>query len=429
MTDSTRIMSKKANEMLPAEAEHVSDESAAPAADTVRGWLVVAGSFVYMMMSIGCVNSYGVYLQVYKISEFPNSSSATLAWIGTMQYAIMCILGVGAGVLIERFDTRWVGAVGTVISGAGLLAASACTTPEQLVATQGVMFGIGGSGLLVAGMSLPSQWMDRYRPLAAGVAVAGSSIGGLWMSFATRAMVNHLGRQWALRITGLLVFGACGAATPLMRRRVDVPRRDKIIDYTVLREFKFVTLFLFGMAGCAGYFLPYSYMPSYSVIVLREASSWGASISAFLNVGSFFGRVLTGILAQYIGSMNALLLNTFLSVFSILVLWLPFKNLAVLVVAALIFGFSSGSFVSLVPVVTATLFGIKRLPSILGILFISFCFGTLIGSPVGGRLLDIYGHGTDFSPLVIYAGVVYAAGLVLFLILRISVSRNIFEAV
>ncbi|ORX70364.1 MFS general substrate transporter [Linderina pennispora] len=398
---------------------------AIPAADTLRGWLVVAGAFIYFMMSIGCVNSYGVYNQEYQINEFPHVPSSTLAWIGTMQFGTIGFLAVGSGILVERFDARWVGGVGTIIAGTGLLAASACTTPTQLVVTQGIIFGIGGSGLVVVAMSLPLQWMDKYRPLAAGIAVAGSSIGGLWMSFATRAMVSRLGRQWALRITGLLLIAVCGAATPLMKRRIHVPPRDKIIDYTVLGNAKFVILFLFGIVGMAGYYLPYAYMPSFSVVVLHQEPSWGAVISAILNVGSFFGRIITGTLAGSIGSTNALLLSTFLAVLSILGLWLPFKNLAVLAVAAFLFGSSSGSIVSLVPVVTATLFGIKRLPSILGLILISYSFGMLLGSPVGGRLLDVYGHGTNYMPLLIYSGAVYAVGLVLFIILRWSMSNDI----
>ncbi|KAI8323578.1 MFS general substrate transporter [Martensiomyces pterosporus] len=208
-----------------------------------------------------------------------------------------------------------------------------------------------------------------------------------------------------------------------------VPKRDSIIDFSALKNYRFVVLFFSSLFAAGGYYMPYYYMPSFSVVVLKENQAWGSNVSSILNAGSIAGRILTGILADRIGSLNTLFLSSLISCLSIFILWLPFKHLGTLVAAAVIFGFTSGSIVSLVPVATANLFGIRRLPSILGLLFLSFTMGSLICTPVGGALLDKYGHKTNFTSLIIYDGVFFSVASFLMLALRLSLKWSPFAKV
>ncbi|KAJ2829099.1 hypothetical protein IWW50_001040 [Coemansia erecta] len=276
---------------------------------------------------------------------------------------------------------------------------------------------------------MPSQWTEKYRALATGIAVAGGSIGGLWMSFATRAMNTHLGYHWSLRVNGLMIIAAGCAFSPLMRKRMDVPKRDKIIDLAALKNGRFILLFIFSMFATGGYYAPYYYMPPYVEVVLKQPAGWSANISSILNAGSIADRILIGISADFLGPLNALLLSSVISTIAVLVFWLPFKNLGMLIFSAVVFGFCSGSLVSLIPVITANLFGIKRLSSNIGLLFISYTIGSFVCSPVAGSLLDKYGHGTDYTWTIVYAGLFFAVATLTLLVLRISIQRNLISKV
>ncbi|KAJ2771577.1 hypothetical protein IWQ56_001730 [Coemansia nantahalensis] len=366
-----------------------------PPPDSARGWLVVLGSFLVLMIGVGSVNSYGVYMHEYTHNVFPTTPASTISWIGCMQGALPNLFGIAAGVLVERFDPRAVIALGSVVSGGALMAA------------------------------LSAQWMDRYRALATGIAVTGGSIGGLWLSFASRAMIEHLGWQWSLRITGLVTLVAGCAFSPLMARRVAVQPREHIIDFSAMRNMRFLLLFCATVCNGGGYFLPYYFQPSYAVVVLGKDNAWGANITSILNAGSIAGRLLIGFAADFTGPLNALLASIVISAIAVLAMWLPCKSIGLLIASALLYGFVSGSVVSLVPVVTADLFGVKRLPSILGLLFISYAIGTVVSSPVGGKLLDKYGHGTDYTWLIVYGGLFFVLSAVLLIVLRISMSTRI----
>ncbi|KAJ2414151.1 hypothetical protein GGI10_002574 [Coemansia sp. RSA 2530] len=396
-----------------------------PPPDSLYGWVVVFSGFMMLMVALGPTNSFGVYLLEYQSSVFPSTPVSTLSWIGSLQFASMCFFGIGAGVLVERFDARLVGAMGGLVSGGALVVASACSSPIALVFTQGILFGAGSSCLLIPAISLPSQWMQKHRAAATGIALAGGSIGGLWMSFATRSMVANLGWQWSLRITGLMTIGVGCPASLLLRKRIQVPKREKIVDVQAMRNPLFALLFSVSLFTAGGYFMPYNFMPSYTVVALGESQNWSTSISSILNAGSIAGRILVGVLADFIGPLNAMFLSLLISNLTILAVWLPFKNLGALVASALIFGFVSGSAVSLVPVVAASLFGVKRLASLLGLLFFSYTLGSLACSPVGGALLDKYGQGTNYTPLIIYGGAFFSAATLLLGILRMVVNSNL----
>jgi MFS family permease len=70
-----------------------------------------------------------------------------------------------------------------------------------------------------------------------------------------------------------------------------------------------------------------------------------------MNVGSFFGRWIPGFYADKIGRYNTIILSVTLNIIAVLCIWLPAGNTtAGFVMFALLFGFASGSNVSLTPV-------------------------------------------------------------------------------
>ncbi|KAJ2705719.1 hypothetical protein FB645_002209 [Coemansia sp. IMI 203386] len=214
-----------------------------------------------------------------------------------------------------------------------------------------------------------------------------------------------------------------------MRKRIHIARRDRLIDFGVLLNTRFLFLFSATVLAAGGYFIPFYFMPSYIEVVIGKPSFWGANISSILSASGVVGRITMGMFADCIGPFNVVFVSSLLSSVAILVLWLPFENLGTLVASAALFGLASGSIFSLVPVMTAALFGIKRLPSILGLLLISYTIGVFIGAPVGGVLLDKYGQGTDYRMLIAYGGALFAAASVLFVVLRFVISPKLFVVV
>ncbi|KAJ2009713.1 hypothetical protein GGI04_000203 [Coemansia thaxteri] len=381
------------------------------------------------MLYVGFVNSYGVYLEEYRHHVFKETPSSLLSWIGCLQIGALSIFSAAFGILAERFDSRLVGLLGSLLAGAGLLLASACTTPIGLLFTQGIMFGAGGSCLMMLSMSLPSQWMVKHRATAMGIVTTGSSVGGLWLSFATRGIMTRLSWQWSLRFGGLLLIGLGGPISLVMRKRVLVQADDKAVDTTAFKNTGFMLLFCFSMFAVGGCYIPYYFMPSYSVVVLNRPQAWSAIISSIISGSSIAGRLLTGVIAGRVGPLNALWLCSAGCTLLVLTLWLPFQNIGALISMALLYGVTSGCTISLLPVVTSGFFEAKRLPSIFGLTFFAYGAGTVLSLPVGGALLDRYGDGTNYLPVILFGGAFLVAATVVLSALRLVLLRSLLTKV
>ncbi|KAJ2758318.1 hypothetical protein IWQ56_006032, partial [Coemansia nantahalensis] len=278
------------------------------------GWAVVTSGCLMLMFSMGCVNSYGSYETHYHLRQFPGEKTSTLAWVGTLQFAMMNLLGTPAGILCERFDTRLVTFAGGLVMALALIVASFCDDAAwKLILTQGILYGAGGALVFIPACSIPSQWFVKRRALALGIVISGGGVGGLWMTPATNTMLRTVGTEWALRITGLVLFAVNSVASLFLRNRIKVASRDKIVDISMLKDIRFIYIFAGTVCGTTGYFTPLFTMPAFAVLVAHKTSSFGDNLLTIINAASTVGRVATGVLAGVVGTINLVILCTLLS--------------------------------------------------------------------------------------------------------------------
>ncbi|KAJ2336959.1 hypothetical protein GGI00_000534 [Coemansia sp. RSA 2681] len=393
--------------------------------DSLYAWMVIFACLISLMLSIGINDAYGVYQQHYQLTEFPNATTAIISWIGTTQFLVMCVGGILSGFLCEHFDTRVMNAVGAIIMGAALIAGSFCKSVEMLMLTQGLLYGVGASFPFVAGTSIPAQWFTKRRGLATGIALSGSGLGGMWMTSATQSLIDSLGRPWAMRVTGIVACVAVLAISPWMRVRLVPNRSEKIIDWSLLRSIRFNLFMASVVFAVATYFGPFYQIPSYSVVVLHKSANWGSNMDTLMNGLSVVGRLAVGFLADFTGPLNLFILNTVLAAASLLVLWVPFDTVGTLIAVDLLFGFAIGGIVSVIPVVAAQVFGLARLPSIIGLLFIGYFIGGLLGVPPMSALLDDVGHRTDYRSSIWYMAMLPVCSLLFSVAMRFLLTRKL----
>ncbi|KAJ1929870.1 hypothetical protein FBU59_007008, partial [Linderina macrospora] len=298
------------------------------------------------MLSIGINDAYGVFQQHYQLNEFPDVSTSLISWIGTVQFLVMTLGGVFSGFLCEHFDTRLLNSIGALIMGAAFIGGSYCTTVTGLMVTQGFLYGLGAAFPFVAATSTPAQWFTKRRGLATGIALAGSGVGGMWMTSATQTMIENLGRPWAMRVTGIVSMCVVLAVSPWMRVRLLPNKNEQVIDWTLLKNPVFIMYLCALVFAIAAYFGPFFQVPSYSVVVLHQSQNWGSNMDTLMNGLSVVGRLAVGLVVDFVGPLNLMILNTILAAISLLVFWLPFQSVAMLYVVDLTFGFAIGGIVS-----------------------------------------------------------------------------------
>lgn len=103
-----------------------------------------------------------------------------------------------------------------------------------------------------------------------------------------------------------------------------------------------------------------------------------------------------------------MIITTAFSAIIVLALWLPSAANAPIIVFCMLYGFSSGAFVSMGPALIAQISPIREIGVRSGTFFLCVAFAGLTGNPIGGAL--VAHDGGNFTYLQIFCGVAMAAG-------------------
>lgn len=213
--------------------------------------------------------------------------------------------------------------------------------------------GVGTALTFVPAVAAVGHFFLVKRANATGIAVSGSSVGGVIFPLMLQKLFPKLGFAWATRVLGFIYVFLLVLANVLIRsglpsktfRKIDLLPNVKIFRSAPYTLFV-LGVFMFEFA----LFIPINYISSYA-LYQGFSSALPYQLLAILNAGSFFGRWIPGYIADAIGRFNTMILTLALCLISTLAMWLPAKNSIPLTVAyAAVFGFGSGSNISLTPV-------------------------------------------------------------------------------
>lgn len=144
-----------------------------------------------------------------------------------------------------------------------------------------------------------------------------------------------------------------------------------------------------------------------------ESLTWNVADSS-----SIFGRVLGGLIGDKVGRFNTLTFMCYLSGIITLALWLPAKSNAPLIVYAALYGYASGSFVSLLPAAVAQISDITEIGHRVGLEFAIIGIPALVSNPIGGAFITL--DNGSFRDMQIWTGVTLLAGSTMFIFARAS---------
>ena len=111
-----------------------------------------------------------------------------------------------------------------------------------------------------------------------------------------------------------------------------------------------------------------------------------------------------------------MIITTSLSTIIVLALWIPAKSNASLIVFAAIFGFTSGTFVSMIPALVAQISDVRKLGVRNGTNFFVISLAALTGNPIAGSLITLDRGG--YLYLQIFCGLTMFVGSALFVAAR-----------
>ncbi|KAL5338993.1 major facilitator superfamily domain-containing protein [Aspergillus crustosus] len=396
----------------------LAEQEPEPTFDTgLAPWLQVLGSFFLFFNSWGVVNTWGVYQTYYEQTMLANMNSSTIAWIGSLQSFLLMLFGVVTGPLFDAGYFRALLGFGTIMLPFGFMMISISSKFWHLILAQGICIGLACGCLFVPAIAILPQYFRQKRGLANGIAATGSSIGGVIYPIMFNQLQKSVGFHWATRAVGFLAFGTCLISLSLMRMRFIPKEKRKLIQLGAFKEPIFV-LFSIGMfMGFLGFYNFLFYVQSYAIETGIVDDNLGFYLLAMLNAGSTFGRVMPNFIADHTGPLNMLIPASAVTAILSFV-WIGVHTVPGIIVLSVLYGVFSGGFVSLPPVVMASLTkDMRELGTRMGMVFAITSVGLLIGTPIGGAILS---DSHEYLGVQLFTGCCLTISVVIFLGVRLS---------
>mmetsp|Transcript_7630 Transcript_7630/g.10247 ORF Transcript_7630/g.10247 Transcript_7630/m.10247 type:complete len:491 (+) Transcript_7630:703-2175(+) len=403
----------------------IEDEKEEASEFTFQSTSVVIAVFVQQFIILGNLYSFGVYQSEYEI-EFPDTSPAAIAFIGSLQASLVLGLGILAGYLAEIIGRRSLVFIGTFLFALSNILASMTDEIVYLYLTQGVLQGIAMSLAFIASTTSVPSWFEKRRGVASGIAVSGSGLGGFVFSPVIAILFSYFSRAGVLRVMALINFTAQILTAPFIMTKQDYEKKkskkeenEKIEPPNPPQKMTFWEaatdpIFVLFTAGSVvlgtGYLVPFFFLPRFA-IVNGMSLSYGAFVLGVVNLGSGIGRVCWGILGDRFGFLE---MNTFaMALTSVLIyIWIFCTTKFTLFCFSLSFGFCVGGFISLCPAIVAHVWGVGALGTLFGTIYTFSAIGNFIGPIIFGKMIDHYDP--SFWETQVVCGLFFIGSAVLF---------------
>ncbi|KAI1080023.1 major facilitator superfamily domain-containing protein [Whalleya microplaca] len=388
----------------------------------LAAWLVVLGAWCGLTASLGLYNSTGV-LEAYISREIlPQQSPSTIGWIFGIYSFMTFFCGTQVGPTFDAKGPRGLLIAGSICTLIGIFLLSICTEYYHFILAFSILAGAGSSLLITPAMGSVAHWFFERRGLASGIAFTGAGFGGVLFPLIIQSLLPKIGWAWSVRVLGLILFFLCLTSVVFCRSRVPPRNGPRTAWRDTLPSMR---IFMDGTG--ATYYLERQGLPHGKM--LTDEAAFAYQLLAVINSASCVGRYLAGDLADRFRRYNTMIVSLSLCLLSVACFVLPdvlipnMPGIALLVIFTILFGFVSGSNVSLTPICLGQLCETQEYGRYYATCYTIASLGCLVSIPIAGSLLDATGHrGKErYWAAVVYTGVSYLAALLCFIWVRVRV--------
>lgn len=354
-------------------------------------WLQVAGSFFLFFNSWGLINTWGAFQTYYEEQILSNESSSDLAWIGSVESFLLMFVGVITGPLFDAGYIYFLLPFGSFMVIFGYMMTSLASEYYQVMLAQGICVGLGAGCLFVPSVAILPQYFQKKRALANGLAASGSSFGGVIYPVMFNQLRNQVGFPWATRAIAFVSLATCAFSCSVLRPRFKPTQKRALVQLSAFKEIQYSLFTLALFLGFLGFYNFLIYVQPWAIENGILNATLGFYLVPILNATSIFGRITPNMLADYTGPLNMLTPAAAITAL-IAYCWIAVNSAAGIIVLTALYGFFSGGFVSMPPVVMMTITkDFRDLGTRLGMCFSLCSIALLIGTPIGGAILSSTG--------------------------------------
>ncbi|MAF85979.1 MAG: hypothetical protein CL875_05860 [Dehalococcoidales bacterium] len=399
------------------------------------GYIIVLIGFATMLIMHGLLYSFGVFLKPVS-AEFGWTRAMT-SGAYSMSLFVLGLFYIITGRLNDRFGPRIVTTACGFLLGLGYLLMSQVNALWQLYLFWGLLVGIGIGGGWVPMISTVARWFVKRRGMMTGIVAAGVGLGTITVPPVASWLISSYDWRTSFLVIGITALALLILAAQFLKRdpsaigqlpygKNEANKDNLTSDATglSLREASHTKQF---WMLCTLLLFTYISKLTIMVHIVPHATDLGispmlsASILATIGGLSIVGRIGIGGISDRVGGKSTLIICFIL--LSATLFWLQLaKEVWMLYLFAITFGFSTGGLATLESPVIAEFFGLKAHGAILGVITFVACTGGAISSLMAGHIFDI--TGSYYSIFWIFA-VLAITSLILVSLLKPTRKENL----
>ncbi|KAJ7115568.1 major facilitator superfamily domain-containing protein [Mycena crocata] len=405
-----------------------------------EAWLTMVGAWMVQFCTFGYINVFGVYQGnltcLYITIDFAEQSTQITtrvnfwptklrqtsvdfaSWIGSFQLAIQYAMDVLVGRGVDTGYFHHMMLLGSILYVLCIFLLS-LTQPGQfyqVFLAQAVGMGTFPALILLPSFTIVSHHFKRRRALAMGIVTSGAACGGVVFPI----MLNQIGQRadfiTAICASGGLIGAQLLFANLAMKTRLPSKikgakqgTKDRSVEWkSIFSDMGYLSALAGAFFTSLGLSFPFFYLQLYAVTndIDKELAFY---LLTLLNGGSVIGCLVNNSISPSIGSFNLILNMVVSSLYACSILifvMVKIKSFAGLAVFAVLYGFTSGAYASLMP---TNFVGFSNHPGEygvrLGIAFTVVAPAMLVGNPISGALLGTTSSDFTWEPAIIFNGV------------------------
>ncbi|XP_067670316.1 monocarboxylate transporter 2-like isoform X1 [Haliotis asinina] len=401
-----------------------------------RGYAWVILTVSWLQVVIAGVLYYSTGVITTAVLEDMKEGVVKSSWVGSTLLGTVMLTGPITSSLVNLMGCRLSSIIGGLLILVGMVIASFADSINILIASYGVVVGLGVSFMETAAIVITGHYFNKYRPLASGIQTSGAGWGMLIGAPLVRFLLDTLGLSGMFLIMGGVGANSCVCGmlmrpSPFENRRS--PTSDNVLEQEENTDRHPVCYFVSRLKEIMYEFRQVLSNVSFLLYAISFAT-WGLGESAFqihlpnyaeskgtspqrsamlftaMGISSMIARVLGGFAAND-PAIDSLILHmgtVGVAGVTIMVFTLFSSSYLQQVIFSCLYGIYTGGPIALFNPITADLLGVKRLATGYGAKNLFVGISLLLGPPFAGMVLDISGS-YDVSYLCSGAALILAS--------------------
>ena len=367
------------------------------------GWVMVLVVFVLSGLAFGSMASISVFLKPVSL-EFGWSRGQT-SFAYTVASLSSAVFGVLWGQVADKYGTKWFGFVGAICMSLVLFALSSLDSIAQFY-TFYFLFGAMGSALLFSPLyANVGFWFKENPGLALGLAASGGAIGQAFIPHLSGILIESSGWKLAYANLAIIYIFISFPIAFLIKEspwRINARNQEEEEERSFpLSEKEVVAWISVAVIFCC---ICMSIPIMHLVPLLTDKGfslEFATSVLMILMICGAFGRILGGMLGDYIGALPGYILMSLGQ--TVFVVWFPHLISPTLIyIMAALFGFTYSGVMSSILVCTRIMVSAKFGARAMSLTSFFGWIGMGLGGFLGGYFFDIYG---DYNWAFAFSGI------------------------